>query len=115
MKFIKLKNRKVGRQQMAICMLSIFIMTLFCGCSSETEPMTRTEIHNDLEITYTYNNAGSTVISKSVYNTNTGITTNYFYYYTEGYSEQLVGSSVVVVNRDGEIISQFNSNINNTK
>ena len=96
-------------KKIVICLLSVFIMLAFCGCSqAEKEPQTYIETQGNLQITYTYNDHHTVIVSKNIYDTNTGVTTEYFYFYEDkGFGEQLIGVSVVTINKDGQIISKY--------
>lgn len=89
-------------------------MIAFCGCYSEcTKENSRTyvETQGNLQITYTYNDSLDTVISKNIYNTDTGLTIEYFYFYEEkGWGEQFVGLSVITTDKEGRIISKYEDN-----
>ena len=98
-------------KKIAICILSVLIMMMFCGCSTEEKPQIHTETQGDLRITYIYNDTLDAVVSKNVYNASTGLTTEYFYFYEEkGWGEQLVGSSAVTFDQEGKIIDKFKDN-----
>ncbi len=98
-------------KKIVACMLSVFIMIMFCGCSIEEKPQIYTEIQGDLQITYIYNDTLDAVVSKNIYNVNTGLTTEYFYFYEEkGWGEQLIGSSAVTFDQEGKIIDRFEDN-----
>ena len=96
-------------KKIAVCLLSIFMMLVFCSCSkTEEESQTYTETQGNLQITYTYNDSHSVIVSKNVYDTNTGITTEYFYFYEDkGWGEQLIGVSVVTIDKDGQIVDKY--------
>lgn len=97
-------------KKVVICLLSIFIVLALCGCSKTEEKASRTytETKGNLQITYTYNDNGRAIISKNVYDINTGITIEYFYFYEDkGWGEQLMGVSVVTIDKDGQIIGKY--------
>lgn len=99
-------------KKMVICLLSIFIMLVFCGCSqTEEELQTYTETQGNLQITYTYGYAHSVIISKNIYDVDTGLTTEYSYFYeNKGWGAQLIGISVITIDKDGQIIDEFEDN-----
>ena len=96
-----------------LCLILILFTLLLSGCSSDTktsdsENHVFIETHGDLITTYIYNYDNSKVLSKNTYDNITGITTEYSYYYhNNGWGTQLVGTSIVVISKEGEIISQF--------
>lgn len=100
-------------KKITMCLLSIFIVLALCGCSQvEKEPQTYTETQGNLHVTYTYNDLHSVIVSKNIYNVDTGLTTEYFYFYEDkGWGEQLIGASVVTITKDGQIIDKFEDNI----
>ena len=84
----------------------ILMFTSLCGCSDTDEVYTETQ--GNLLITYIYDNDGGDIISKSVYNNSTEITIIYTYYYdNHGWGKNIVGSSIVSVDKDGKIIGKF--------
>ena len=95
-------------KKILICLLTIFITLTFCGCSQEEEKLrTHTETQGNLQITYTcaYDDI---VVSKNIYDTNTGITTEYFYFYkNNGWGEHLIGTTVITIDKDGQIIDKY--------
>lgn len=95
-------------KKITICLLSILMMFVLCGCSQKEEaPRTHTETQGNLQITYTYS-YDDIVVSKNIYNTNTGITTEYFYFYeNNGWGEHLIGTTVITIDKDGQIIDKY--------
>lgn len=90
-------------KKIIICLLIIFIMMMSCACSQEERLYT--EAQGDLQITYAYN--GTLLVSKSVYDVSTGITTEYCYFYENtGWGAYIVGTSVVTI-KGGQIIAGF--------
>lgn len=89
------------------------ILVLLCSCSqTEENSQTYTETQGNLQITYTYNDQHSVIVSKNIYDTNTGLTIEYFYFYEDkGWGEQLIGASVVAITKDGQIIDKFEDSI----
>jgi hypothetical protein len=82
----------------------------FCGCSESKaeEPKIHTEIQDNLKITYIYDEWGSIVVSKNVYNMDTEVTVEYVYFYeNNGWGTQLIGVSVITTTKDGQIVNQF--------
>lgn len=89
-------------KKIIICLLIIFIMMMSCACSQEERVYT--EIQGDLQITYTYSKDCILLMSKSVYDASTGITTEYCYFYENtGWGALVVGMSVVTI-KNGQII-----------
>lgn len=90
---------------------SIIIVLMFislCGCSNTNKNQVYTETQGNLLITYIYDE--DDVISKSVYNNITEITVTYTYYYNNnGWGRNVVGSSIISVDKDGNIIDRFES------
>ena len=95
-----------------LCLILILSTLLITGCSindyPEAEENITVEEQGDLTITYIYDYGNSYVIAKNVYNNTTGITTEYSYYYkNNGWETNLIGTSIVIISKEGEIISQF--------
>ena len=105
--------------------VSLFIfsmLVLLCGCGSESangsdsssndskkNVRAYTETQGDLLLTYIYDR-GNNVISKNVYDKNTGITTDYtYFYYEDGWGKNVVGVNIVTITKDGKIIDQSES------
>lgn len=94
-------------KKITVCLLSIVILLSFCGCSQKELP-TYTETQGNLQITYTYNDYHTVIVSKNIYDVNTGITTEYFYFYEDkGWGEQLIGATVITIDNDGQIIDRY--------
>ena len=84
----------------------ILILISLCGCSNVDNNQVYTETQENLLITYIYDEGD--IISKSVYNNSTEITIIYTYYYNNnGWGRNVVGTSVISVTKDGEIIDTF--------
>lgn len=100
-------------KKITTCLLSIFMVLALCSCSqTEERSQTYTETQGNLQITYTYNDQHSVIVSKNIYDTNTGLTIEYFYFYEDkGLGEQLIGVSVVAITKDGQIINKFEDSI----
>ena len=95
-----------------LCLILILSTLLITGCSTNDYPETGENItveeQGDLTITYIYDYGNYRVIAKNVYDNTTGITTEYSYYYkNNGWGTNLIGTSVVITSKEGEIISQF--------
>lgn len=92
--------------------LCLFIL-LLCGCSKKDtyEPAQeykykQVEQIDNLTITYIYDPAEQHILSRNIYNKETGITTEYTYYYKEdGWGSHLIDSDVRTIDKDGNIIS----------
>ena len=95
-------------KKILICSLCIFVMLAFCSCSQKEEgSRTHMETQGNLQITYTYA-YDNIVVSKNIYDTNTGITTEYFYFYeNKGWGEHLIGTTVITIDKDGQIIDKY--------
>lgn len=94
--------------------LLVFLMLIsLCGCSNSSNPnedskTVYTEEEGNLLITYIYDY--DDIISKNVYDKNTGITTDYTYFYhNNGWGKNLVGINIVAITKDGIIIDKFES------
>lgn len=89
--------------------LTLLLLVCLCGCGSDTtdeEEFIITETNGNLVITYVMDKYEYIVLSKNIYNTETGITTEYVYYYTErGWGPQLIDSRITTIDKDGTIIS----------
>lgn len=92
----------------------VFMLFIFCGCSvKEKEPRTYTEMQGNITITYTYDEYNASIVSKNIYNTDTGLTTEYSYFYEDlGLGDKLIGISVVIIGKDGQIIDSYGHNVN---
>lgn len=93
----------------------IIIMLLYLtGCgSNEPEQNVFTEVHENMIITYAYNLHDDTLISKNVYDSNTGLTTEYNYFYKpESHGGTLMGVSIVTITKEGKVTGDFNFSIN---
>lgn len=96
-------------KKMLICSLCIFMILAFCSCSQieEKKVRTYTETQDNLQITYTCS-YDDIIVSKNIYDTNTGITTEYFYFYEDrGWGEHLIGTTVITIDKDGQIIDKY--------
>lgn len=96
-------------KKIAICLLCIFMVLVLCGCSQieEEKQRTYTETQGNLQITY-IRSYDDIVVSKNIYDTNTGITIKYFYFYeNNGWGSHLIGTTVVTIDKDGQIIDKY--------
>lgn len=100
-------------KKVILILMVVSMMFVFCGCSErEKEPRTYTEIHGNITITYTYDEYNSSIVSKNIYNADTGLTTEYSYFYEDiGRGDKLVGISVVIIGKDGQIIDSYGHNV----
>lgn len=98
-------------KKITICLLGIFMLLTFCGCSNvKEESKIYTETKGNLQITYTYGYSNKSIISKNVYNVDTGITIEYSYFYeNRGWGEQLIGISVITIDKNGQIIDKYDT------
>ena len=96
-------------KKIVVVVIICLMLALLCGCNSDDNETTHTETKENLLITYIY--ANNELTSKNVYNKNTGITTEYFYFYdNHGCGTHLVDIKVVTITKDGKIIGQFGNN-----
>lgn len=106
-------------KKLILSLLIIILTFLFTcsGCSSksdkdinkdtDTPDRIYTETTGLLDITYIYEDWA--LIEKTVYNSNTKITTNYYYiYFEDGWGCNLTDVKVITVDENGNIISQSN-------
>lgn len=102
-------------KKIIVNLIAFLMLISLCGCcnSSSSDENSKknqvyTETQGDLLITYVYDY--NDVVSKNVYDKNTGITTDYTYFYNNnGWGKWLVDVSIVTITRDGKIIDQFES------
>ena len=89
------------------------VMLAFGGCDSKPEVNKRqvyTETKDGRQITYVYDDDNTSIISKNVYNEDTGITIEYFYFYENtGWGDKCIGGGVVVIDKDGNVVGKFDS------
>lgn len=96
-------------KKILIYSLCVFMIFAFCGCSQTQKERlrTHTETQGSLRITYTCS-YDDIVVSKNIYDTNTGITTEYFYFYeNKGWGAFLIGTTVITVDKDGQVIDKY--------
>ena len=96
------------KKKFLILGLILVISLVFCGCSEQSHtpnPNTLTETIDNKQIVYTYNYAETIVVSKTVYDLDTGITTEIIYYHEDkGWGEQLIGSSIYIYDSTGKLL-----------
>lgn len=101
--------------------LAIMFVLSIClvGCGSAEDnhhKRVQTEVIGNKQITYIYNLHDDTIVSKNVFDKDTGVTTEYVYYYTdEGRGDKLIGVNVITIAKDGQVTGEFKDNITEIK
>ena len=95
------------------------LLAVLClsGCSDgdEVRYSTKTETTGSMQTTYVFDTYNDHLFSKTVYNENTGFTTEYSYFYGDyfdGSYRNLSGVSMVVITKEGEVIGQYSYGVN---
>lgn len=98
-------------------MFALSICLVGCGSAEDNHnKRVQTEVIGNKQITYIYNLQNDTIVSKNVYDNDTGVTTEYVYYYTdEGRGDKLIGVNVITISKDGKVTGEFKNNISETK
>lgn len=91
--------------------LTLLLLVGLCGCCDDTgtslaeEQYHTTEEIGNRTITYVYHPSYNVILSKTEYNKTTDVTRETIYYYeSNGWGMTLIGSSVTVYDRSGNII-----------
>ena len=101
-------------KKIILCLLSILMLFLFCGCSEPKfeKKQIYTEVQDNLKITYIYDERCSVIVTKNIYNMDTGVTIEYVYFYEKnGWGIQHIGVAVITTSKDGQIINQFEDKV----
>lgn len=96
-----------------ICGFLFLGLICLSGCEGKDRtPSITTEVVGNSYISYVFDKEMNSIISKSVYDGNTGITTEYIYYYTKtGLGKEIVGINVITISKEGNIIGEFKNHV----